>query len=233
MDRCRYKALKRASLDDSLADCDRAAKLDPVSDEVREARAFAYQRFGQSDKAMEAYDILTRRPSNAIVHFSRAMMELDLRSTGRAKAHFVAARKADPTIDIRVASYLKAPAGYEASNPEMKALLAAAKDEPAGDSGRSHTISDAHSRWKPSSIVTPYYPNGAEDDQVQGYVDFEFVIEPDGSVGDPKVTAEMPEAFGFADAAIKVFPKWKFTPQTVDGATVPTKAYYRFSFKLR
>ena len=57
--------------------------------------------------------------------------------------------------------------------------------------------------------------------------------EPDGAVGDPKVTAEMPEAYRFADAAIKVFPKWKFTPQIVNGATSPTKAYFPFSFKLR
>ena len=39
-------------------------------------------------------------------------------------------------------------------------------------------------------------------------------------------------ALGLADAAVKVFPQWKFTPASVNGATVPTKAYYRFSFKL-
>jgi len=235
MDRCRYKALKKGSFDDALADCDRAAKLDPMSDEVREARAFAYQRFGQSDKAMEIYkDILTRRPNSAIVHFARAVMELELRSTELAKADFVAARKADPAIDQRVLHYLKAPKGYDASNPEMKALLAAAKDVPASVGGRSpdDKVSGPHSKWKPASIVTPYFPTAAEDDQVSGYVDFEFVIEPDGSVGEPRVTTEMPEAYGFADAAVKVFPKWKFTPATVNGATVPTKAYYRFSFKL-
>jgi TonB family protein len=232
MDRCRYKALKKASLDDTIADCDRAAQLDPMSDEVREARAFAYQRFGQSDKAMETYkDILTRRPNSAIVHFARAILELELHSAEQAKADFVAARKEDPTIDQRVLHYLKAPEGYEASNPEMKALLAAAKDMSATDSSGPHG-GGLHSKWRPASIVTPRYPAAAEDDQVQGYVDFEFVVEPDGSVGDPRVTTEMPEAYGLADAAVKVFPQWKFTPVSVNGATVPTKAYYRFSFRL-
>jgi TonB family protein len=233
MDRCRYKALKKASLDDAIADCDRAARLDPISDEVREARAFAYQRFGQTGKAADIYrDIFTRRPNSAIAHFARGVMEAELHATEQAKADFVAARKADPSIDQRVLHYLKAPDGYEDSNPQMKALLAAAKAAP-GDGGRSHEPLAAHSRWKPVSIVAPNYPIAAEDDQIQGYVDFNFIIQPDGSVSDPTVEAEMPEAYGLADAAVKVFPLWKFTPQSVNGSPVPTKAYYRFSFKLR
>lgn len=233
MDRCRYKALKKGSLDDALADCDRAARLDPMSEEVREARAFAYQSFGQSNKAMEAYnDILTRRPNSAVVHFARAVMELQLHSTEQAAADFVAARKADPTIDQRVLHYLKAPAGYEASDPKMMALLAAAKDAPKNGGNKSDYIG-MHAKWRPASIVSPRYPTAAEDNQIEGYVDFEFVVESDGTVGDPKVVAEMPEAYGLADAAVKVFPLWKFTPQAVNGSAVAAKAYYRFSFKLR
>jgi TonB family protein len=82
------------------------------------------------------------------------------------------------------------------------------------------------------SIVKPEFPARAEDRQISGYVDFEFTVLPDGSVGNPKVTAEVPEGYGFAAAAQKVFPRWKFAPEMVDGKAVPTQAYYRFSFKL-
>ena len=236
-DRCRYKALKKASPDDAIADCDRAARLDPVSDEVREARAFAYQTLGQSGKALDLYkDILTRRPNSAIVHFGRAILELEMHASEQAKADFVAARREDPTIDQRLLPYLKAPAGYEASSPAMTALLVAAtQDAPPGSGGGPHRdeVAKEHSKWRPVSIVRPNYPGAAEDDQIQGYVDFEFVIQPDGSVGDPVITTELPEGYGLADAAVKVFPLWKFTPANVNGAPVPTKAFYRFSFKLR
>jgi TonB family protein len=232
MDRCRYKALKKANLDDTLADCDRAAKYDPLSDEVREAKAFAYQRFGQTGKASDVYDdILTRRPNSAIVHFSRAVMNVELHAPDKARADFIAARKEDPTIDLRVQPYLKAPDGYEATNSQMAALLAKAKDASA-DGAHKNTY-NSRVKWKPVSIVSPRYPSAAEDDQIQGYVDFEFVIQPDGSVGDPVIQTEMPEAYGLADAAVKVFPLWKFTPENVNGSPVPTKAFYRFSFKLR
>jgi protein TonB len=86
---------------------------------------------------------------------------------------------------------------------------------------------------RPISIVPPAYPDRAEDRQIEGYVDFEFTVEPDGSVGNPKITAEVPEGYGFAAAAQRVFPKWKFKPEVVDGKPVPTQAYYRFSFKIK
>ena len=235
MDRCRYKALKKVGLDDALADCNRAASLDPMSDEVREARAFAYQRFGQTEKALDTYkDILTRRPNSAVVHFGRAVAEAEAHSPEQAKADFAAAREADVNIDLRVASYLVAPKGYESPNQGAMTFTAVAKGSSAsGGKSPDDKVTGPHSKWRPASIVAPKYPTGAEDDQVEGYVDFVFIIEPDGSVGDPRVEAEMPEAYGLADAAVKVFPKWKFTPQSVNGSPVPTKAYYRFTFKLR
>jgi len=85
---------------------------------------------------------------------------------------------------------------------------------------------------RPISIVRPEYPPRADDRQIEGYVDFEFTVLTDGSVGNPKVTAEVPEGYGFANAAEKVFPKWKFAPELENGKPVPTQAFYRFSFKL-
>jgi len=67
---------------------------------------------------------------------------------------------------------------------------------------------------------------------VEGYVDFEFTVTVDGKVGNPKITAEEPKGYGFAESALKVFPQWRFQPEIVDGKPVPTRAFYRFTFKI-
>ena len=77
------------------------------------------------------------------------------------------------------------------------------------------------------------YPERAADAGVPGYVDFNFIIEPDGSVGDPLVTAEVPDGYGFAAAAKKAFPKWRFEPRLVNGKPVAWPASIRISFKLQ
>jgi TonB family protein len=75
------------------------------------------------------------------------------------------------------------------------------------------------------------YPPRAAEHDVPGYVDFIFVIEPDGSVGDARVIAETPEGYGFAAAAEKAFTTWRFEPKRVDGKPVAAQARYRISFK--
>jgi len=77
------------------------------------------------------------------------------------------------------------------------------------------------------------YPDKAVDQGINGYVDFNFVIEPDGSVGDTQVIAEMPRAMAFAAAARKAFQTWKFQPKIVDGTAIAAPARIRVSFKLK
>ena len=76
------------------------------------------------------------------------------------------------------------------------------------------------------------YPERAAEAGREGYVDFNFIIEPDGSVGDPVVVAEVPDHLGFAAAARKAFPHWKFKPMMKDGRPVAAPARYRITFKL-
>ncbi len=76
------------------------------------------------------------------------------------------------------------------------------------------------------------FPSRAVEREVSGYVDFSFIIEPDGSVGDPEVTAETPEGYGFAAAALNAFRSWRFEPKRIDGNPVAAQARYRISFKL-
>ena len=49
---------------------------------------------------------------------------------------------------------------------------------------------------------------------------------------DPRVVTEVPDGVGFAAAAKKAFPKWRFNPMMKDGHPVAAPARIRVSFKL-
>jgi len=85
---------------------------------------------------------------------------------------------------------------------------------------------------KPKWIRPPCYPSAAVARGIEGFVDFEFTINPDGSVAHPRVIQEYPRHSGFATCAQEVFPSWTFVPDIVDGVPVATPARYRMSFKM-
>jgi protein TonB len=107
------------------------------------------------------------------------------------------------------------------------------------DSGTEKTVT---TETPPEPVITdqrpiqhsdPIYPDRALDQGRTGYVDFNFTIEPDGSVGDLQLVTETPAGFGFAAAAEKAFAKWRFAPKLVDGKPVAARAHYRVSFQLK
>src|SRR5262249_29937283 len=77
------------------------------------------------------------------------------------------------------------------------------------------------------------YPDRAAEAGREGYVDFDFIIEPNGTVGDPRIVSELPPGYGFAAAAMKAFAKWRFTPMMKDGQPIAAPAHIRVSFKLQ
>ncbi len=88
-------------------------------------------------------------------------------------------------------------------------------------------------RPRQESVVRPLnYPREAEEKHIEGFVDFEFTIAPDGSVIEPRITREEPANFGFAQAAAQVFGRWKFPPDIVNGVPVSTPGRFRFAFIL-
>jgi len=76
--------------------------------------------------------------------------------------------------------------------------------------------------------VPPHYPECASLRRVDGVVDLEFTVNPDGSVKDFRVLQEAPAGFGFAQALLTTFVRWKFQPKTVNGQAMETKGYFRF-----
>jgi TonB family protein len=86
--------------------------------------------------------------------------------------------------------------------------------------------------YEPKSIIefSPDYPEFALGTHQQGYVTIAFVVDASGLVQNPKVIAEQPKGFGFADAAMKVFPLWQFKPAERDGKSVSAESRIQVTF---
>jgi TonB family protein len=85
---------------------------------------------------------------------------------------------------------------------------------------------------RPTVLVQPRYPELAGISGREGLVDFEFVLEPDGSVDNIKVVQEIPEHFGFAKSALQAFRHFKFAPDMVNGVPQAHASLYRVTFKV-
>jgi protein TonB len=130
-------------------------------------------------------------------------------------------------LSIAMASVLAACAAPPSPQPEaitQPAVTSTADGAPVPVmAGRPSNTSRLH---------PPNYPSEADQAHLEGFVDFQFTLEPDGSVADIKVIQEVPAGYGFAREAMRVFPTFKFTPKIVDGVPVAVPANYRMSFKL-
>ncbi len=66
---------------------------------------------------------------------------------------------------------------------------------------------------------------------IGGFVDFDLAINPDGSVARWKVVDEFPQGYGFAAAAAKVMPKWRFQPTGNPSRSGTTVRRLRVTYK--
>src|SRR5215510_13187860 len=78
-------------------------------------------------------------------------------------------------------------------------------------------------RFQPGGDVTaprliksgrPNYPADAMRAKIQGVVKLEAVVQPDGTVGEVRVTRSLDRKFGLDDAAVNSLREYRFTPGT-------------------
>jgi len=79
--------------------------------------------------------------------------------------------------------------------------------------------------------VKPSYTQAARDAGIQGIVTVESVIQPDGSVGDLRVTKPLDP--GLDVEAVNALRKWKFSPATKGGKPVPVQVFVELTFTLK
>jgi protein TonB len=89
----------------------------------------------------------------------------------------------------------------------------------------------AYGELTPMIRLAPQYPRQALRDGISGWVDFELVVNPDGTVKSARVTGAQPRGV-FEVAAMQSILKWKFRPKIVDGQAQETKGTQRIEFKL-
>jgi len=85
---------------------------------------------------------------------------------------------------------------------------------------------------RPLSQIRPIYPPRARMQRVEGWVELEFVVGTDGSVGELRATARDPDET-FVEPALQAARRWRFEPGQRDGQAVPTRVRQRVTFQLQ
>ena len=82
---------------------------------------------------------------------------------------------------------------------------------------------------KRTRYVEPVYPRAARDAGTSGWVDLEFIVRPDGSIGNARVVNSAPAEI-FDRAALDAIAKWRFEPVVRDGKPVDQRTRLRLRF---
>jgi TonB family protein len=77
--------------------------------------------------------------------------------------------------------------------------------------------------------VAPEYPQRALDRRVQGWVDLEFTVAPDGAVRDVAITEASHENY-FRREAVAAVQQWRFEPRIFMGRPIEQRSYTRIRF---
>jgi TonB family protein len=85
------------------------------------------------------------------------------------------------------------------------------------------------STMKVSSYAKPVYPQRALDRGIEGWVDLEFTVEPDGSTSHVTVTAASHDQY-FRREAVAAVEQWKFEPRVFMNRTIAQRSYTRIRF---
>ena len=97
-------------------------------------------------------------------------------------------------------------------------------------------------RFQPGGDVTaprliksarPDYPADAMRAKIQGRVEMEAVIQPDGTIGQVRVKRSLDRKFGLDDAAVRSVKDYRFMPGMKDSVAVPVLLSMEVAFTLR
>lgn len=83
----------------------------------------------------------------------------------------------------------------------------------------------------PLVAIAPQYPRAAQRDGIEGWVDVEITIGPDGMVKSARAKDAKPRGV-FESAAVQAAFKSRFRPKIVDGKGVEAKGVRRYNFTL-
>jgi len=79
----------------------------------------------------------------------------------------------------------------------------------------------------------PQYTSEAMRAKVQGVVEVEAVVMPDGTVGQVQIVRSLDDRFGLDQKAVEAVKRWRFRPGTRMGKAVPVLVNIELTFTLR
>ena len=80
--------------------------------------------------------------------------------------------------------------------------------------------------------VFPKYTSDAMRAKIQGVVEVQAVVMPDGSVSRARVITSLDKTFGLDQQAILAAKQWTFVPGKLDGIEVPVAVTVKLEFRL-
>ena len=80
--------------------------------------------------------------------------------------------------------------------------------------------------------VYPKYTSDAMRAKIQGVVEVQAVVMPDGSVSRARVITSLDKTFGLDEQAVLAAKQWIFEPGKLDGLAVPVAVTVKLEFKL-
>ena len=86
---------------------------------------------------------------------------------------------------------------------------------------------------RPTREVTPTYTPEGLQAKIQGQVDLEMIVTPDGTVGKARIVRSLDTTYGLDEQALTAAKQWTFLPGTLDGKPVPVLIYITLEFKIR
>jgi periplasmic protein TonB len=102
-----------------------------------------------------------------------------------------------------------------------------------GTGGGVYDVGNGVTEPKLIREVKPQYTADAMRAKVQGEVEIEAVVNPDGSVDRIRITRSLDRTFGLDEKAIEAVRQWRFVPGMLKGQPVPVRVSVVLDFTLR
>jgi TonB family protein len=128
------------------------------------------------------------------------------------------------------------PAGISAAEAELSAAQSAsaapitAGAEANGAPGGADYLNE--SALTRTRYVAPQYPPSARDRGIAGWVDVQFLVNPDGSTSEVTIVGAQPVGI-FEQAALDAVRHWRYQPVLHDGAATTERARVRVRFTVK
>jgi len=112
--------------------------------------------------------------------------------------------------------------------------LASGQTTPAGqaDSSGVYRMGSGVTDPRLMSQVNPPYTPAAWHAGIEGMVEMEAVVMPDGSVGSPRITRSLDAVHGLDAQALAAALRWRFRPGELNGKPVPVLVTLTIDFLL-